>query len=154
MNKIIITKQEIKEAKLKAQELSKDYDCYYYYRKRDEIYDSILQQKSNNKDISFDLNGGDLMYGERIPNKNPKTRKLIYREDGFTKEEYCHLTGEPVPNQWYDHLINVDEETGKVHWFEQNGNISIQMGASLFSNKYKHLVQRVYTKCNIVVEIV
>ncbi len=106
------------------------------------------------KNIAFDLNGGDLMYDERV-NPRIKTRKLIVKEEGFTANEYISLTGERLPNIDYDMLIRVDEETEKVHWYEPNGNISIQMGAPSFSTKYKHLITEVYTEYNdIVVEIV
>lgn len=152
--KIIITKQEINECKQKARELSEDYDCYYYYRQRDKQFDELLQNKTGMKNIAFDLNGGDLMYDERV---NPciKTRELIVKEEGFTASEYISLTGEVLPNIGYDMLIRVDEETEKVHWYESNGGISIQMGASSFSKKYKHLIQNVWTKHNdIIVEIV
>ena len=154
MNKIIITKEEIKACKSQALELSKGHDCYFFYSKRDELYNKLLQAKTNRKDIRFDLNGGDLMYDERVANVHPPTAERIYKEDGFTPDEYTTLTKQPVPNQWYNNLIAVDEDSGKVHRFEQNGNVSINMGAPVFSKKYKHLIESVWTKCSIEVEII
>lgn len=154
MNKIIITKEEIKACKQKARELSEDYDCYYYYRQRDKQFDELLQEKTGMKNITFDLNGGDLMYDERVANVHPPTKERVYKEDGFTPDEYTALTKQPVPNQWYNNLIAVDEDSGKVHSFEQNGNVSINMGAPVFSKKYKHLIKSVWTKCSIEVEII
>lgn len=153
MSKIIITKQEVEACKQKARELSQGYDCYYYYLQRDKQFDRLLQEKTNMKNISFDLNGGDLMYGERA-NPRIKTRKLVVKEEGFSAKEYTSLTRERLPNIDYDILIRLDEETGKVHAYEPNGNISIQRGAPSFSTEYKHLIKEVYTECNdIVVEI-
>lgn len=154
MNKIIIKKEEIKACKSQARELSEGYDCYYYYKQRDELYNKLIQSKTNRKDVCFDLHGGDLMYDERVANVHPPVAERIDKEAGFTPDEYTSYTGEMLPNIDYDMLVKIDEETGKVHLYEPNGNISVERGAPSFSTEYKHLIKSVWTKCSIEVEII
>jgi hypothetical protein len=80
-----------------------------------------------------------------------KVQKLYYNIEGFTPEEYSRLTGEPVPNQWWSALIA--EENGKVHAFEENGNMSIIGGASAFSKKGR-LITKIWGKSNIIVNVI
>jgi hypothetical protein len=155
MRKIVITKEEIKFCKEQARAATTGLSCYDYYRQRNEIYNSILKKKTGMSNIRFDLHGGDLIYGERIANANPSIVENVISENGFTSEEYSKLTGEPVPNQWYEILVAEDKETRKVYRFEQNGNVSVMNGASIFSKEYKHLIKSVWSKCQSVsVEIV
>lgn len=83
--------------------------------------------------------------------KDVKVQKLYINMEGFTPEEYTKLTGEPVPNQWWSFLVA--EENGKVHTFEENGNMSIIAGASSFSKKGK-MITKFWGKSNIIVNVI
>jgi len=158
---ITITVQELKECQSKAQEASIGRNCYYFYKKRDELYAQLLQEKTAHAgirfapdggdltSIQFSLDGGDLIYGERVPDHNPPTRRKIRNEEGFRAEEYTSLTGRVLPH--YDNGHRFDEFEGKIYAFAPNGNISVQRGAPQFGTKT--LIQEVWTESNIAVVI-
>lgn len=155
MENIIITIAEIKKCQIDARskgDIISPNNCYKYYSLRDKEYNSLLQERTGRKDLVFDQKGGDLLYCyssgvDRVPEKNPQVYRKVESPEGFTPEEYIYLFKRRLPNHGGDLQIRNDEATGKVHAYEQNGNISIMMGAPVFSTKYKHLITSGTTEC-------
>lgn len=146
MIKIKISKEEIEDCQEQARRLTENEGVFAYYKKRDEAYNKLLMEKSGLENIRF---------AKTCDHMNDTTViQEVVSKTGFTPEDYTSLTGRPVPNSWDDMFVNVDE-SGKVHYFEQNGNVSVSMGASDYSEKYKHIITTVWTKPkDIIVKII
>lgn len=86
----------------------------------------------------------------RYKNSPPLVRpgviyREVFREEGFTPEEYSKLTRKPCPNHWGDRFVG--EYNGKVCIFDKAGNISIQRGHPSNYNPTK--IKYVETRANI-----
>jgi hypothetical protein len=150
MENIIITIADIKKCQIDARskaDIVSPNNCYKYYSLRDQEYNLLLQKKAGRTDLVFDQKGGDLLYGNTVPEKQPKVYRKVESPEGFTPEEYTSLFKRRLPNHGGDMQIRNDDNTGKVHAYEQNGNVSIMMGAPVFSEKYKHLITSGTTEC-------
>lgn len=116
-------------------------DCYDHYRKCGQKAAEIASAE-----VGYILLTNDICFDGEYP-----CYKTVVNSEGFTIEEYVSLTGQPVPNEWYDSFIDVGDN-GKICSFGQQGNISAMRSGSSYV-KNGTLITRVKTEIPVRISI-
>lgn len=123
---IFIYKKDLNSLALEAKE--KTNNVYAFYSLRDKMYNDHLQKVSGRKNIFFVSNGEDVADSSVV-----NTKEIVTSKDGFTSKEYTEMTNTCLPSLGGQ----IREYNGKVHYFEEAGNMS----PNTFSSKGELIVE-------------